>query len=80
MVVEIPTHAERIKRLKKEYKANPEKYLPVPGKTYYIVVCDSHGNPIRTRGRKRISPENTVLKILPLPDGLEKELLTHSLT
>ena len=81
MAMEILPTREKIKRLKKEFEAHPEKFPQVPGKTYRIVVCESDGTPIRNpKSGRSVSPVNPVLKIMHLENGLEKEFITFPLT
>lgn len=72
---------EKIKRLKKEFKAHPEKYPEVPGKTYRIVTYKSDGTPMRrSEAGNDSARENSFLDIKLVPNGFKKEFVTFPLT
>jgi len=71
-------HADIVANLRKEFRAHPKEYSEKPGFTWWIVLCESDGTPIKKTG-KTISPINPQYKIMQLADGLEKVFLTFSL-
>jgi len=78
--MEILPIQEKIRRLKEEFKAHPENYPPVPGKTYRIVIFKSDGTLMRSsEARNDSARENSFPDIKPVPNGFEKEHVTFSL-
>lgn len=71
-------HVDIVANLRKEFKDNSEKYPEKPDSTWWIVLCESDGTPIKKTGEP-IRPINPQYKIMQLASGVEKMFLTFPL-